>query len=141
MLAALQKQLSNYNTDLDTQASQYMTNFNSSLKDLGYIAPAEGQTEGTWDFDNPLTASGRSYQNLVNDFAARNMLQSTGFADSQNDLTASLWDQYNALDTARDQFNQNLANQRSSYADQNKTAQQQAQAESIARMAAKYGLT
>ena len=139
-LAALAKQLTNYNTDLDTQLTNYNTNFGSSLDDLGYTPGADG-AEGTWNFDDPLSASGRAYQNLVNDFAARGMLQSTGYADAQNDLQTSLNDQLNQLNTARDQFTTGLANQRSSYADQNQTARQQAKAESIARRAAKYGLT
>lgn len=138
-LAALAKQLSNFNTDLDTQLGNYGTNYASSLKDLGYTPGLDGAA-GTWNFEDPLTASGRANENLVNDFAARGMLQSTGYADAQNQLQTSLMDQLNQLNTARDQFSGGLANQRSAFTDQTDTAKQQALAESIARRAAKFGL-
>ena len=139
VLTALGKQLSNFNTDLDTQLGNYSDNYAASLKDLGYKPGLDGAT-GTWDFENPLTASGRANENLVNDFAARGMLQSTGYVDAQNQLQTSLMDQLKQLNTARDQFSGGLANQRSAFTDQTDTAKQQAMAESIARRAAKFGL-
>lgn len=140
MLTALASQLGNFNTDIASQRDNYIQNFDQSVKDLGYLAPGADGGAASWNWQDPLTASGRAYTNLTNDFAARGMLQSSGFADSQNDLTRSLQDQYDQLNTGRQQFETGLTNQQAAYQNQNTSAQQQARAESIARRAAKYGL-
>src|SRR5690606_33619111 len=112
-LAALKKQLQNFTTDINTQRSNRKLDYDKSLKDLGYVAPdpnARGAGPG-WNWEDTLTASGRANQNQLNDFAARGMLQSSGYADSFQDLTRSLMDQYTGIDQSNTQFNTDLDRQ------------------------------
>lgn len=157
-LAALGKQLANYNTDLNAQQNNYNTNYGMSLKDLGYapgaaavaavknkagkvIKPAVAAKPGVWNMEDRTTASGAANQNLNNDFAARGLVHSSGYADAGNDLQRSLNNQLATLNTQRSQYLTGLSNQRTSYRDQNASAIQQARAQSVARRAATYGLT
>lgn len=157
-LAALAKQLTNFNVDLNTQRSNYGTNYGMALKDLGYtpgvaaiaavknkqgkvIKPGVAAKPGAWNYEDRTTASGAANQNLNNDFGARGLVHSSAYADSGNDLQRSLNTQLNTLNTQRSQYLTGLANQGNAYKDQNTTARQQARAESISRRAARYGLT
>lgn len=138
-VSALAKQLSNFTTDINAQEANYDIDFNKAVQELGYIPGVDGGANA-WNWDDQLTASGRSYQQLLNDFASRGMLQSQGFADSQNDLTRSLNDQYGQLSTARQTFGSDLDRQLANYKDENTASSQAARAEAILRRAAQYGL-
>jgi len=140
-LAALKKQLHNFTTDVGTQRSNRELDYNKALKDLGYIAPdpAAKSTGPSWNWDDTLTASGRANQNQLNDFASRGMLRSSGYADSLQDLTRSLTDQYTGIDQANTQFNTDLDRQLARAKDENTSASQTARAEAIMRRAAQYG--
>lgn len=140
-IEALGKQLKNYITDINAQRENYELDYNNALQQLGYIAPAEEGGMGSWNWQDQLTASGRMYQQLLNDFAARGMLQSQGFASGQEDLTRQLQQQYNDLSTARQTFGAGLDNQLTAYKDENTSASQAARAEAILRRAAQYGLS
>lgn len=137
-ISALAKQLQNFTTDIDTQRKNRKLDYTEALKNLGYTPGVDG-AEGTWNWTDSLTASGRAYQNLLNDFAARGGLRSSGFADSQNDLTRSLNDQFKGIDTANTQFNTDLDRQLTRAKDENTAAKQAARAEAIMRRAAQYG--
>lgn len=139
-VSALAKQLQNYITDINAQRENYDLDYNNAVQQLGYITPAEEGGMGSWNWEDQLTASGRMYQQLLNDFAARGMLQSQGFASGQEDLTRQLQQQYNDLSTARQTFGSGLDNQLSAYKDDNTAASQAARAEAILRRAAQYGL-
>lgn len=140
-LAALKKQLQNFTTDIGSQRKNRKLDYNRSLKDLGYVEPdpnARGAGP-SWNWDDTLTASGRANQNQLNDFASRGMLQSSGYADSFQDLTRSLMDQYTGIDQSNTQFNTDLDRQMSRAKDENTSASQAARAEAIMRRAAQYG--
>ena len=140
-LAALKKQLQNFTTDINTQRSNRKLDYDKSLKDLGYVAPdpnARGAGP-SWNWEDTLTASGRANQNQLNDFAARGMLQSSGYADSFQDLTRSLMDQYTGIDQSNTQFNTDLDRQLTRAKDENTSASQAARAQAIMRRAAQYG--
>lgn len=132
-LSALLKQLQRFETDTEEQRQNRQLDYNNALSDLGW-------SDGNWDFQDTLTASGRAYQNLLNDFAARGMLQSTGYADAQSDLTRSLNDQRTGIDTSNTRFNNDLDRQLANTREENTAAQQAARAEAIARRAASMGL-
>lgn len=137
-ISALKKQLESFTTDIGTQRSNRKLDYDKAIKDLGYIAPGEGG-EASWNFEDPLTASGRSYQNQLNDFAARGGLRSSGYADALNNLTRSLMDQYTGIDQSNTQFNSDLDRQLTKAKDENTAASQAARAEAIMRRAAQYG--
>lgn len=140
-IAALAKQLQNFNADIASQRGNRELDYKKSLKDLGYVAPDPNSRSAgpQWNWNDTLTASGRANQNQLNDFAARGMLQSSGYADSFQDLTRSLTDQYTGIDQANTQFNTDLDRQTARAKDENTAASQAARAEAIMRRAAQYG--
>lgn len=95
---------------------------------------------GSWNFNDQNTASGKAYQNQLNDFASRGLLQSSLYGQANNDLIRSLTDQLSGLETSKSNFMTNLAQQLSAYQNQNTASQQQAKADALARYAAQYGV-
>ena len=138
-ISALAKQLANFNTDIDTQLSNRKVDYDKALQQLGYIMPAKGATEGTWNFEDQMTAAGRAYQAMLNDFASRGMIQSSGYGEAQNDLTRTLNEQFKGLETSNKQFIDDTGRQKTRAADESTAAQQAARAEAILRRAAQYG--
>lgn len=134
-LSALQGALQRYLADSDFQRTNYTTDYNRSLRDLGY-------DEGTkaWNWNDKLTASGRGYQNQLDDFASRGMLQSQGYADAFNELQRMLGQQYDSLSSAKNTFMTDLDNQIANYKGENTSSQQAARAEALQRRAAQYAL-
>lgn len=134
-LSALQGALQRYLADSDFQRTNYTTDYNRSLRDLGY-------DEGTkaWNWNDPLTASGRGYQNQVNDFASRGMLQSQGYADAYQELQRMLGQQYDSLSGAKNTFMTDMDNQVANFKGENTSNQQAARAEALQRRAAQYML-
>lgn len=137
-LAALAKQLQNFTTDIDTQLSNRKIDYDNALGQLGWIGGVDGAAP-SWNFNDQNTASGRSYQQMLNDYAARGMIQSQAFGDAQNDLTRSLNKQYEGMNTANQQFIDDMGRQRTKASDENTAATQAARAEAIMRRAAQYG--
>lgn len=138
-LAALKGALERYVSDSDLQRTNYQTDYGRSLRDLGYTEGLNG-APGSWNWDDMTTASGKSYQNQLNDFAARGMLQSQGYADANNDLQRMLQQQYGQMSTNKNNFMTDLERQLANYKAENTSSSQSARAESIARRAAQYGL-
>ena len=134
-LSALQGALQRYLADADFQRSNYTTDYKRSLRDLGY-------DEGTkaWNWNDRLTASGRGYQNQLDDFASRGMLQSQGYADAFQELRRMLGQQYDALSGAKTSFMTDLENQIANFKGENTANQQAARAEALQRRAAQYAL-
>lgn len=134
-LSALQSALQRYVADSDFQRKNYETDYGKSLRDLGYD---EGKK--AWNWTDQLTASGRGYQNQLNDFGARGMLQSSGYADAFNELQRMLGQQYDSLSGAKTNYMTDLDNQLANYKGENTSSQQAARAEALARRAAQYGV-
>lgn len=134
-LSALQSALQRYIADSDFQRKNYETDYGKSLRDLGYD---EGKK--AWNWTDQLTASGRGYQNQLNDFGARGMLQSSGYADAFNELQRMLGQQYDSLSSAKTNYMTDLDNQIANYKGENTASQQAARAEALARRAAQYGV-
>jgi hypothetical protein len=104
-----------------TEAARYGENYNKSLAELGY-----DPTSNKWDLGELMssgqraTASGKAYEALRNDFAARGMLQSGAYQAKRGVLSNQLNEQLNAIQQAKVRFGE----------DQNaKLLAQQAQAE------------
>lgn len=134
-LSALQGALQRFLADSDFQRNTYNTDYGKSLRELGY-------DEGTkaWNWNDKLTASGRGYQNQLDDFAGRNMLQSSAYADAFGELQRMLGQQYDSMSTAKGTFMTDLDNQIANYRAESTANQQAARAEALARRAAQYGL-
>lgn len=148
-LSALQKALADFSADNTAQQGKYQTSYDDSLRGLGWqngmaddpmTADVDETTQGGWNFNDQNTAAGRSYQNQLNDFAGRGMLQSSGYGTALDGLTRSLNDQHSSMDTAKQSFFDDLARQLSTETNQNTMSTQQAKADAIARRAAQYGL-
>lgn len=133
--SALQAALQRYLADSDFQRTNYTTDYNRSLRDLGY-------DEGTkaWNWDDKLTASGRGYQNQLDDFASRGMLQSQGYADAYQELLRMLGQQYDSLSGAKNTFMTDMDNQIANFKGENTANMQAARAEALQRRAAQYAL-
>lgn len=133
--SALQSALERFLADSKFQRDTYDTDYKSSLRDLGYR-----ESTDDWNWLDPLTASGRGYQSQLDDFGARGMIQSSGFANAQEDLARTLRQQLGAMQTNRTTFEQDMNNQVANYKAENKVAQQAARAEALQRRAAGFSL-
>lgn len=138
-LAALKGALERYISDSGLQKANYQTDYRTSLRDLGYNENPTG-AGGNWNWEDMTTASGKAYQNQLNDFASRGLLQSQGYADSVNDLQKMLNQQYGQLSTNKNNFMSDLERQIANYTAENTSGSQAARGEAIARRAAQYGL-
>lgn len=138
-MASLSRQLKDYMSNLDAQLSSRKLDYNEAVKDLGYTPGLDGAA-GAWNYEDNLTASGRAYQAMLNDYAARGMIQGSGFADAQNDLTRTLNDQYQGMNRANTQYIEDSERQRTQAKSENEEALNAARAESILRRAMKYGI-
>ena len=115
--------------------------YKAGLRDLGYRDEnIDDELAGDWDWNDMLTASGRGYQNNVNDFASRGMLESQGYFDSLEMLKRSLGDQLGAMSTGRQNFRREREEGATNYANQNKAAIDAARIAAIERLNAGLGL-
>lgn len=133
--SALQSALERFLADSKFQRDTYDTDYKSSIRDLGYDEGAKA-----WNWNDPLTASGRGYQSQLDDFGARGMLQSSGYANAFQDLQRMLGQQYDSMLTNRNTFGTDMDNQVANYEAENKAAQQAARAEALQRRAAGFSL-
>ena len=134
-LSALQGALQRFLADSDFQRTNYSKDYEKSLRDLGYN---EGNKQ--WNWNDKLTASGRGYQNQLDDFGNRGMLQSSGYADAFKELQRLLSQQYDTLSGAKTTFMTDLDNQIANFKGENTSNQQAARAEALQRRAAQYQL-
>lgn len=134
-LSALQGALQRYLADSDFQKTNYETDYGRSLRDLGYD---EGAKE--WNWNDQLTASGKGYQNQLDDFGSRGMLQSSGYANAFQELQRMLGQQYDAMAGAKNTFMTDLGNQTANFKAENTANQQAARAEALQRRAAQFAL-
>lgn len=138
-ISALANQLKLLNSDIDAQLAKQKLDYGNALQQLGYVAPTVEGAEGSWLWEDQTTAAGRAYQAMLNDFAARNMIQSQAYRDAQGDLTRTLNKQLEGLETSNTQTLDDLARQRTKAETENTAASQAARAEAILRRAAQYG--
>lgn len=139
-LAALMRALSDYTADDTAQRTRYTTDYSEATKNLGWRDPdGDGAQPGNWDLEDLNTASGRGYQNQVNDFASRGMLQSSLYSEANDNFMRSMNEQLGSMNKAKTDFLSDRDRQLNSFKGENTLSQQQARAEAIARRAA--GLT
>lgn len=133
--AALTAAMQRYLADASYQRTNYDTDYAKANRELGYDPKTKA-----WNLSDLMTASGRSYQGQLDDFAARGMLQSTGYAQEANNLLRTLQQQQSSMADARARFGTDLDRDVANYKAENTASLQAARAEAIARMAAKYSL-
>lgn len=162
---ALQAALDAYLADTAAQRTTYNTNYGDSLRKLGFTGDqgaldkakwdaAENNGQGRWEDaeGNPLnaniswnqtdknTASGRGFENNLNDFAARGMLQSSAYQRAYNNLQRQLNEQLSstagARQTALGEFDRGDAAKKQ----EKTTAEATASQEALARIKAAYGI-
>jgi hypothetical protein len=140
-IAALDRAQKDFEAQYDADLSTYTLDYGNALKNLGYTeGTGKEGTGGKWALDDVGTASGRSYQNNLNDFAARGMLQSSGAFDSETQLLESLLDQYLATRRSKDKYTGDLTRTKAEFGNQDKLARQTALSEASARAAAGLAL-
>lgn len=123
---AIQAMLDEFNVRQGTEKTRYEENYGKSLSELGY-----DPTSSKFDLGELLTSgqrattSGKAYNALRNDFAARGMLQSGAYQAAQGVLRDQLMKQREAIDTQRTRF---LEDQNTALLGQQAQAEQQRQA-------------
>lgn len=156
---ALQTALDAYLADSAAQRQTYNTNYGESLRKLGFTGDKGALDKAKWDatdqrfeIDNApvegfgwnetdnLTASGRGFENALNDFASRGMLQSSAYGRARNDLMRNLNEQLastaGAKQTAMGEFDRNEAAKKQ----EKQMSEAQAAQETLARVKAAYGI-
>lgn len=123
---ALQAMLDEFNVRQGTEKTRYEEGYGKSLAELGY-----DPTSAKFDLGELLTSgqrattSGKAYNALRNDFAARGMLQSGAYQAQQGVLRDQLMKQREAIDTSRTRF---LEDQNTALLGQQAQAEQQRKA-------------
>jgi hypothetical protein len=158
---ALQAALDAYLADVDAQQSTYATNYGDSLRKLGFTGdqgaldkakfdPTDNRWEDeqgnpfagniNWNQTDTTTASGRGFENILNDFASRGMLQSSAYQRAYNNMQRQLNEQLastaGAKQTAFGEFDRG----RSAKRQEKTTAEATASQEALARIKAAYGI-
>lgn len=162
---ALQAALDAYLADTAAQRGTYNTNYGESLRKLGFTGDqgaldkakwdaTENNGQGRWEDDkgNPLnaniswnqtdrnTASGRGFENNLNDFASRGMLQSSAYQRAYNNLQRQLNEQLASTagnrQTALSEFDRGDAAKKA----EKTTSEANASQEALARIKAAYGI-
>ena len=123
---AIQAMLDEFGQKQGTEKTRYEEGYGKSLAELGY-----DPTNARFDMGEKLTSgerattSGKAYNALRNDFAARGMLQSGAYQAQQGVLRDQLMKQREAIDTGRTRF---LEDQNAALLGQQKTAEDQRRA-------------
>lgn len=146
--AALMKALQDYTANNSADVSKYNLDYSKAIDNLGWRAPVADDPKttdinesmaGAWNLDDENKASGRAYQNQLNDFAGRGTLQSSLYKEALDGLMRSLNDQLGGIDTAKTNFESDKARELSTYTNENTNARNLARSDAIARWAALYG--
>lgn len=132
--AELAQQMVDFKATQGLQAGQYDTSYNDGMRKLGV---RNGRLDaGVLD----PGSYGGARNAATNDFAGRNAIFSSGYADSLRDVDNSFNDRMLGLNTARKDFQDNQQNALSAFTNQNTQGRQNAEREAIARIASQYGV-
>lgn len=156
---ALQAALDAYLADSAAQRQTYNTNYGESLRKLGFTGDKGALDKAKWDetdqrfeIDNApiasaawnetdnLTASGRGFENALNDFASRGMLQSSAYGRARNDLMRNLNEQLASTAGARQTALGEFERADAAKKQEKQMSETQAAQETLARVKAAYGI-
>lgn len=149
-IGALDAALKKYEADYAANTGNYNVDYNQGMTNLGWkwnvpsyqdisydpnsgkwssgvgAAATEISTPGEFSQEDVNTASGRAYQNQLNDFAARGMLRSSDFNDAKRALDRSLLSQAGSMVTGRQRYLSDLERQRNAFLAEDKAAREAA---------------
>lgn len=132
-VASTQRSLADTLADSQKQRRDYDTSYNDDLRQLGW----NGQG---WNTADPLTQSGKAFSGQTNDFAARGMLQSTGYGDAITNTTRQFNQQVSDAAQARTQYDSGLDSLDAANQAQTQDSITQAKRAAIARKSAQYAV-
>jgi len=130
---ALQSALDLFGAGQGTEAARFGETYNKNLGDLGWQ-----QDANNWDYGQLLssgqkaTESGRAFQGLSNDFAARGMLQSGAYQGARSILQNQLNDKRAAIEKSKATFGEDQNAKRTQFLAEQEQARTQALADARA---------
>jgi hypothetical protein len=149
-IGALEEAMKKFNSQDTAERGRYDLDYDKGLNSLGYKDNTPGVTTDNleesemgnrnWDWNDVLTASGRGYQQNVNDFASRGMIQSQGYFDALDQLTRSLDEQRGSMGTGRKNWRAEKDTAQANYGVQDTAARNTAKIDAISRLSAQLGL-
>lgn len=144
---ALMKALADYQTNYNAEIAQYDVDYGKGIRSLGWDSTKlddpttkENEGVGAWNTTDMTRSSGRSYQNQLNDFGSRNLLQSSLYAQAVSDLMRSLDEQLGNINTARMNFRNEKDRSLTAYKTDNESQKNLAYADAASRYAALFGV-
>lgn len=138
---ALQSALDLFGANQATEAARYGETYNKNLSDLGWQ-----QDANSWDYGQLLssgqkaTESGRAFQSLMNDFAARGMLQSGAYQGARSILQNQLNDKRAAVEKGKVSFGEDQTAKRNAFLAEQEQARTQALADARAAILGGMGV-
>jgi hypothetical protein len=136
----LAKAMADFQNEQLNAANQYGNTYSDSLRQLGWQVDPNAQGGGRFDPTNTQGYYGQAYNNTMDDFASRGLLNSGLLAQAQNNLATDFANRKVGFDTARNAFNTDQAQKLQAYQNENNTSQTQALLEAVARIAQKYNV-
>ena len=138
---ALQAALDLFNTSQSTEGTRFGETYNKNLADLGWRGDVND-----WDYGQLLssgqkaTESGRAFQSLSNDFAARGMLQSGAYQGARSILQNQLNDKRAAVEKGKVTFGEDQTSKRNAFLAEQEQARTQALADARAAILGGMGV-
>ncbi len=132
---ALQAALGLFNETQANEGTRFGETYNKNLSDLGWRGDVND-----WDYGQLLnqgekaTESGRAFQSLANDFAARGMLQSGAYQGARSILQNQLNDKRTAVETGKTNFGIGQEEKRKAFLAEQEQARTQALADARASL-------
>lgn len=120
---------------LAQQRTDYELDNTNTLRNLGWDSKGN-----QWNQEDRLTGYGNAYQNQRNDFASRGLMDSSLYAEAQNDLTRGFNQQRTDLATALSNFLAGQATDKSQATNARDAAITSAQRQALQRYAAQNAL-
>lgn len=137
---AIQSAMDLFGAEQATQSARYNEDYNKSLTQLGYD-PTKGFDRGAlMSSGQRATASGKAYNAMSNDFAARGMLQSGAYQAQQGVLGTQLEDQRLAIDKGKLQFGEDQQAKLKAQQAQNEQARIQALSDAKSAILERYAM-
>ncbi len=133
--SAAEQDYQNLLAKLAQQKTDYELDNKNTLRNLGWQSD-----NNSWNMNDRLTGYGNAYQNQLNDFASRGLMDSSLYGEAQNDLNRGFNQQRDDLATALQNFNAGQATDRASAQTSRDQAQAAAQRQALLRYAAQYSL-
>lgn len=138
---ALQSALDLFGQTQNTEGVRFGETYTKNLSDLGWRGDIND-----WDYGQLLnqgekaTESGRAFQSLANDFAARGMLQSGAYQGARSILQNQLNDKRGAVEKSKAQFGEDQNSKRTAFLMEQEQARTQALADARAAILGTMGV-